>query len=194
MGAGKEGYVQSDYAERTSLLQEVTPDGNNHSNRHASIRANRLRYYHYLSRNSNLQFTLPPDYIAAELYVRGPIAESGRTQGSLTTIFSTANTMLGSSLLALPWGFTQSGFIVGLAVVLIIGLICFYTASLIVKNSKDCDDFSDMCRACFGKPGLSIHFQLSFYATIIYRYNHYMRLVILISVFNSKHLSLCISS
>lgn len=40
-------------------------------------------------------------------------AEGGGTQSDAATVLSMANTMMGSTLLALPWGFYQSGIVLG---------------------------------------------------------------------------------
>lgn len=40
-------------------------------------------------------------------------AEAGGAQSDAATVLSMANTMMGSTLLALPWGFYQSGIVLG---------------------------------------------------------------------------------
>ena len=51
-------------------------------------------------------------------------------------IIQTKNkTQKGSSLLSLPWGFGQAGFIGGIICVIAIGFITMYTAYLILKYS-----------------------------------------------------------
>jgi sodium-coupled neutral amino acid transporter 9 len=77
-----------------------------------------------------------------------------RNQSSLVTIFSLWNTMMGSSLLALPWGFSQAGIGAGMAVLIVIGLICFYTCYLFIKNaSKFNGDFIELCKLHTGRFG-----------------------------------------
>ncbi|XP_043678253.1 sodium-coupled neutral amino acid transporter 9-like isoform X1 [Vespula pensylvanica] len=49
-------------------------------------------------------------------------------QSSLVTIFSVWNTILGSSLLTMPWGIQMAGFFPGIILVLAMGGLCLYTA------------------------------------------------------------------
>ena len=51
------------------------------------------------------------------------------------------NTMMGTSLLAVPWAIEQSGLATGLTIVFVMTIISFYTASIIMDlfgkhNSK----------------------------------------------------------
>ena len=79
--------------------------------------------------------------------------EEEKKRGSITLIFSIWNTMMGSSLLALPWGFTNSGFIFGLIIIFIIGALCCYTCLLILKHGKESADFFYLCNDYLGKWG-----------------------------------------
>ena len=48
------------------------------------------------------------------------------------------NTMMGTSLLSVPWALSQSGLIMGLAIAIGMSLIAAYTASIILKtHSKE---------------------------------------------------------
>ncbi|KAK2588651.1 hypothetical protein KPH14_006417 [Odynerus spinipes] len=49
-------------------------------------------------------------------------------QSSLVTIFSIWNTILGSSLLTMPWGIQMAGFFPGIILVLAMAALCLYTA------------------------------------------------------------------
>ena len=57
-------------------------------------------------------------------------------QSSLSTVFSIWNTMIGSTLVALPYGFSTSGLFLGLGIVISMGSICCYTCNLIVRHGK----------------------------------------------------------
>lgn len=72
-------------------------------------------------------------------------------QSSVVTVFSIWNTMLGTGLLALPWGFANSGVATGVAVVLVLAAISWYTAYLVLKNGKN--DFKDVCEKYMGRTG-----------------------------------------
>jgi sodium-coupled neutral amino acid transporter 9 len=56
--------------------------------------------------------------------------------GSVSTIFSIWNTMVGSTLLAMPWGFRQSGIALGVIVFFLVGIISYYTCTLITRHTK----------------------------------------------------------
>jgi len=56
---------------------------------------------------------------------------------SMSVIFSTLNTMVGSTLLAIPWGFRESGLVLGLIVFFGIGIISYYTCTLVVRTIID---------------------------------------------------------
>ncbi|XP_032684606.1 sodium-coupled neutral amino acid transporter 9-like [Odontomachus brunneus] len=49
-------------------------------------------------------------------------------QSSLVTIFSIWNTILGSSLLTMPWGIAMAGFFPGIIIILMMSGLCLYTA------------------------------------------------------------------
>lgn len=62
-------------------------------------------------------------------------------QSSIMTIFSVWNTMMGSGLLALPWGFSEAGIFGGIAIVILVGLLAWYTCWLVVKYGMKYDEF-----------------------------------------------------
>lgn len=57
-----------------------------------------------------------------------------RLSASLGVVFTTLNTMVGSTLLAIPWGFGESGIVLGCIIFVILGLISYYTCTLVVKS------------------------------------------------------------
>ncbi|KAK6030043.1 transmembrane amino acid transporter protein, partial [Ostertagia ostertagi] len=50
--------------------------------------------------------------------------------------FSLWNTMMGVSLLSMPWALYQAGFALGLLIQLLMCLLCLYTAYLVVKSTE----------------------------------------------------------
>jgi sodium-coupled neutral amino acid transporter 9 len=82
-------------------------------------------------------------------------------QGSIVTIFSIWNTMMGTSLLAMPWALYQAGLGLGILLMLLMALVAFYTAYRVVESPQGLTldvnaataDFSDVCRYFWGKPG-----------------------------------------
>ncbi|EPB78265.1 hypothetical protein ANCCEY_02649 [Ancylostoma ceylanicum] len=89
--------------------------------------------------------------------------EQPKTQNSIVTIFSLWNTMMGVSLLSMPWALYQAGLVLGLAILLAMAFLCFYTAYLVIESPRGVDkidmrtvEFSDICREYLGKPGAII--------------------------------------
>lgn len=67
----------------------------------------------------------------------------GQKQSSLTTIFTCWNTMIGSGIVALPWTFGQSGFLLGL-IICIVGLIISYrTCILMIRAAGNDPEYFD---------------------------------------------------
>lgn len=44
--------------------------------------------------------------------------------------------MMGTSLLSMPWGIGQSGFIFGIIIIVLTGLLAFYTAYRVLKSKE----------------------------------------------------------
>lgn len=68
--------------------------------------------------------------------------------------------MMGTSLLSLPWAFAQSGFALGVFMVIFMGAICLYTCYLVLKSTDSVDkskyealEFTDVCEYHLGKTG-----------------------------------------
>eukprot|EP00727_Mastigamoeba_balamuthi_P002450 m51a1_g12201 hypothetical protein (468) ;mRNA; f:56006-57941 len=79
--------------------------------------------------------------------------KKGGWVASATTIFSVWNTMIGSSLLSFPWGFTNAGLVVGIIVVVAVALVTWYTTYLVIANGNGKTDFIDLCNEHLGKVG-----------------------------------------
>ena len=70
---------------------------------------------------------------------------------------------MGTSLLSIPWALQQAGFACGMAMVVGMTGICFYTAYRIVRTGADFNakvntgseqaEFTDICRYYLGRPG-----------------------------------------
>ena len=73
---------------------------------------------------------------------------------SLMTVFTMWNTMVGSSLLTLPWAFAHAGMLIAFLIAMISGLSSMYTCLLIVKNAKRTElDFGDTAERFYGSKG-----------------------------------------
>ncbi|XP_066581577.1 neutral amino acid transporter 9-like [Prorops nasuta] len=57
-------------------------------------------------------------------------------QSSLVTVFSIWNTILGSSLLTMPWGIGMAGFFPGIILILLMSGLCLYTVYLLLSVHK----------------------------------------------------------
>ncbi|CAL7937837.1 unnamed protein product [Xylocopa violacea] len=57
-------------------------------------------------------------------------------QNSVVTIFSIWNTILGSSLLTIPWGIQMAGFFPGIILILVMSGLCLYTAYCLLLVHK----------------------------------------------------------
>lgn len=140
----------------------------------------RMRYYNSLvgkiSDPSSIN-TVPEHLVPAELYHvhtddGDAEAPGDGKQSSLMTIFSVWNTMIGSSLMAMPWGFYHAGLIGGITMCLVVGFISWYTCWLILKLSSTHRDLFELCQEYLGSPGrwISWIFALLFAVGILVSY------------------------
>jgi hypothetical protein len=94
---------------------------------------------------------LPPHY-----YVPLPFSQEGEVQGSIGFILTVCNTMMGSTLLCLPYAFQIAGIGAGTILTLIFGMMAYYTCALILKwgaapRQRFFEDFSDLCEENLGR-------------------------------------------
>lgn len=61
---------------------------------------------------------------------------SGKTQSSWATISTIVNTMMGTTVVALPFGFAHAGIAMSLLLIGIIGFVACFTCTLIVHHGK----------------------------------------------------------
>jgi len=121
----------------------------------------RYQYYTRLQNQTGVNLDLlnipghvvPPNFYT--IHIPG-INTSGK-QSSLVTIFSIWNTMLGTSLLSMPWAVQQSGLLMGMLMIALTGGICLYTAYRILQvytiqsRTTNISEFSDLCGLVLGK-------------------------------------------
>lgn len=119
----------------------------------------RYRYYNKLV-DPSLQILCIPDhvlpaYVSLPFFKPSPDGE----QSSFVTIFAIWNTMMGTSLLSMPWAISQAGFAGGIMLVLCIGLLCLYTAYRVLSSPSltglkgEPLEFSDVCHHFLGAWG-----------------------------------------
>ncbi|XP_015922770.1 sodium-coupled neutral amino acid transporter 9 homolog [Parasteatoda tepidariorum] len=117
----------------------------------------RYRYYTKLADPSIDTLSIPDHVVPSNFFFPFAllIKPTGK-QGSLITIFSIWNTMMGSSLLSMPWAIQQAGFACGMVIMFLMGSLCFYTAYRIVSLRSIAElpnsavEFPDFCRYLLG--------------------------------------------
>ncbi|XP_019351624.1 neutral amino acid transporter 9 isoform X2 [Alligator mississippiensis] len=138
----------------------------------ASAMNKRIHYYGRLTSPSNRAMIAPDHVLPApdEIYVYSPLGTAfkmdGCTEGygknsSIVTIFMIWNTMMGTSILSIPWGIKQAGFTNGIILILLMGLLTLYCCYRVLKSrtmietSKDTSnwEFPDVCKHYFGSFG-----------------------------------------
>lgn len=137
----------------------------------ASILNSRVHYYGKLTGSTD-RLLSPPNHVIPrpeEIYIYSPLGTafkvtSGGDQSSknpsIITIFAIWNTMMGTSILSIPWGIKQAGFTMGILILIFTGLLLLYCCYVVLKSPKsipyiDTSDweFPDVCRYYFGKFG-----------------------------------------
>ncbi|XP_014239473.1 sodium-coupled neutral amino acid transporter 9 homolog isoform X2 [Cimex lectularius] len=94
-----------------------------------------------------------------------PIMETGNSKGeaqwteaarqsSVVTIFAVWNTMMGTSLLAMPWGIERAGLLMGPLLTIFVGALCLYTAYCNLRAHRQfgtaSGDVSELTRTLLG--------------------------------------------
>ncbi|RUS75848.1 hypothetical protein EGW08_016394 [Elysia chlorotica] len=82
--------------------------------------------------------------------------ESTRSQSSIVTIFSMWNTMMGTSLLSMPWAIKQAGYLNGIGLLIIMAGIMAYTSYRVLTAGRSLatgalSEFSDVVRIYLGR-------------------------------------------
>ncbi|XP_032396092.1 neutral amino acid transporter 9 isoform X1 [Etheostoma spectabile] len=136
----------------------------------AAILNSRVHYYSRLTASSD-RLLSPPNHVIPrqeELYIYSPLGTAFKVKGSdhssknpsIITIFAIWNTMMGTSILSIPWGIKQAGFTLGILILIFTGLLMLYCCYIALKSPKairgvDTSDweFPDVCSFYFGKFG-----------------------------------------
>ncbi|XP_067951828.1 neutral amino acid transporter 9-like isoform X2 [Watersipora subatra] len=81
-------------------------------------------------------------------------------QSSFVTVFSIWNTMVGSTLLTLPWAVAQAGFVLAIVLLALMAALNLYTSYRIIKSAESMKcpisgvtEFSDICKKYLGRCG-----------------------------------------
>ncbi|XP_076020287.1 neutral amino acid transporter 9 [Genypterus blacodes] len=135
----------------------------------AAILNSRVHYYGRLTGSSD-RLLSPPNHVIPcpeEIYVYSPLGTAFKLPGSddpknpsFVTIFAIWNTMMGTSILSIPWGIKQAGFTLGIIILISVGLLMLYCCYIVLKSTKsipykDTSDweFPDVCKHYFGRIG-----------------------------------------
>ncbi|XP_030883240.1 sodium-coupled neutral amino acid transporter 9 [Leptonychotes weddellii] len=138
---------------------------------HASAMNKRIHYYSRLTAPADKALIAPDHVVPApeECFVYSPLGSAYKLQSytegygkntSLVTIFMIWNTMMGTSILSIPWGIKQAGFTTGMCVIMLMGILTLYCCYRVVKSramisSVDTTtwEYPDVCRYYFGSFG-----------------------------------------
>ncbi|KFO53850.1 Putative sodium-coupled neutral amino acid transporter 9, partial [Corvus brachyrhynchos] len=137
----------------------------------ASAMNKRIHYYSRLTSPADKALIAPDHVLPApdEIYVYSPLGTAFKvdncTDGygknsSLVTIFMIWNTMMGTSILSIPWGIKQAGFTSGIILILLMGILTLYCCYRVVKSRQMIPltdtsnwEFPDVCKYYFGSFG-----------------------------------------
>ncbi|XP_063818301.1 neutral amino acid transporter 9 isoform X1 [Pseudophryne corroboree] len=136
----------------------------------ASAMNKRIHYYSKLGPPSEQALIAPDHVIPApeEIYVYSPLgtalkiggADGTERNSSIVTIFMIWNTMMGTSILSIPWGIKQAGFTTGVIIIFLMGLLTLYCCYRVVKSRAAIPfidtvhwEFPDVCQYYFGSFG-----------------------------------------
>uniref|UniRef100_A0A8B9N1G6 Neutral amino acid transporter 9 n=1 Tax=Accipiter nisus TaxID=211598 RepID=A0A8B9N1G6_9AVES len=137
----------------------------------ASAMNKRIHYYSRLTSPADRALIAPDHVLPApdEIYVYSPLGTAFKvdscTDGygknsSVVTIFMIWNTMMGTSILSIPWGIKQAGFTSGIILILLMGILTLYCCYRVVKSRKMIPlidtsnwEFPDVCKYYFGSFG-----------------------------------------
>lgn len=106
-------------------------------------------------------FLPPPNVVPSYLYMVGANRNASNTRGRkpsehdppqsrIATITSLMNTMMGSTIMALPWGFFESGLIGGALLVATACCCSFLTAAMVLRRGSRDLDFTHLVRRTLG--------------------------------------------
>ncbi|XP_029908406.1 neutral amino acid transporter 9 [Myripristis murdjan] len=155
------------YVEPRNIVEDVSQE---RVSAEAAVLNSRVHYYSKLTGSSD-RLLSPPDHVIPrqeEIYIYSPLGTAFKVTGSdhssknpsIVTIFAIWNTMMGTSILSIPWGIKQAGFTLGVLILIFMGLLMLYCCYRVLKSPKaipyiDTSDweFPDVCKYYFGKFG-----------------------------------------
>ncbi|KAL5022552.1 hypothetical protein ScPMuIL_001707 [Solemya velum] len=116
----------------------------------------RYKYYNKLAPHRDSILMMPDHVVPSSFFITVLLPIHGK-QGSLITIFSLWNTMMGTSLLTMPWAIKEAGFFNGIALLILMAVIMWYTGYRILHSTNGLEtdgkslEFSDVCHRYLGR-------------------------------------------
>nr|XP_002125488.1 sodium-coupled neutral amino acid transporter 9 isoform X1 [Ciona intestinalis] len=121
-----------------------------------SITFSRHKYYSKLVDPSDTRMRIPDHVLPSSFFYIIPTKTTGK-QSSVVTIFAIWNTMMGTSLLSMPWGLGQAGFLFGILLILLSAMLTLYTAFRVLQSTNtlsfEAFEFSDVVSFYLGRYG-----------------------------------------
>ncbi|XP_041050326.1 sodium-coupled neutral amino acid transporter 9 isoform X1 [Carcharodon carcharias] len=136
----------------------------------ASAMNSRVQYYSKLT--TTHKTLVPPDHVVPaeeRIYVYSPLGSALQFESSIdgfgknpsiVTIFSIWNTMMGTSILSLPWALKEAGFTLGIILLILMSVLMLYCCYRVLKSRQTVDhvdttnwEFPDVCKYYFGSFG-----------------------------------------
>jgi len=122
----------------------------------------RYQYYNRLQNQTGVNLSvlnIPSHVLPVQFYQIHflGVSPSAGKQSSLVTIFAIWNTMMGTSLLSMPWALEQAGLVMGLIMMALMAGLCLYTAYRILQvytvhsRTMKISEFGDLCGLLLGK-------------------------------------------
>ncbi|GLG98909.1 Putative amino acid permease F13H10.3 [Gryllus bimaculatus] len=135
----------------------------NHQDQLADATYNRFHYYNKLRSYAPYEdstLMIPDHVIPLPVFIPFIPGQERNTQkqSSLVTIFAVWNTVMGSSLLTMPWGIERAGFVTGIILMALMGGICLYTTYRLLEINKIHGagivdgEVADLCKLLLGRP------------------------------------------
>ncbi|CAD5221798.1 unnamed protein product [Bursaphelenchus okinawaensis] len=156
-------FLYSNRSRTSSITSDAASNAVSDAHRHHNM-AIRYRLFNRLDPGG--QTLRMPDHVSflSEWFSILPFDDFKDNEGkqsSLVTIFSIWNTMMGTSLLAMPWALAQAGLGLGVVLMALMAFLALYTAYRVVQSPQgitlevetSAAEFSDVCRYYWGKKG-----------------------------------------
>ncbi|XP_078253118.1 neutral amino acid transporter 9 isoform X3 [Rhinoraja longicauda] len=140
------------YVPRNNLHGNISP--NEQVTAEASAMNSRIQYYSKLT--TTHKTLVPPHHVIPpeeEIYVYSPLGSALQFESSIdgfgknpsiVTIFSIWNTMMGTSILSLPWALKEAGFTFGIILIITMSMLMLYCCYRVVKSRQTIDHVHNM--------------------------------------------------